>query len=110
MNAQQILDSIQNENIGSVLFRYSQGQDSTVGGSGYGGVCEGMCYNFVRVKLFQPNTDFGPTTPLRAFQRKRAAGEIAGGVFVKDESKVSPVTLTQTEKPGERQAASDIGI
>jgi hypothetical protein len=68
MSAQQILDSIQNENIGSVIFRCSQGRDSTVGGSGYSGVCEGMCYNFVRVKLFQPNADFSPTTPLGAFR------------------------------------------
>ena len=40
MSSQQILDSIKNENIGSVIFRYSQGRDSMVGGSGYSGVCE----------------------------------------------------------------------
>src|SRR5215472_10381043 len=108
MNAQQIVDTIQNENIGSVIFRYSQGKDSTVGGAGLSGVCEGMCYNFVRASGFQPNVDSKPADSFKDFERKRAAGEAAGRVFVKDQSKDSPVELRKTEQLGERQAASGV--
>ena len=108
MNAQDLVNEIHNENIGSVIFRYSQARDSTVEGAGLSGVCEGMCYNFLRFYLFKPHTSSPLPTKLEEFRRKKAAGELAGGVFVKDESKASPVTLTGTEMSGERQASSGI--